>query len=1172
MRAGGLFRIPVAMIIAVVLMMVGSAAPAAAAAGVGAAPAWSIHSVAKPVSFSTTHEANCEEHPYTLDVCNGYVLVPVNVGARVSEGPITVVDTLPAGLTTIRTPEGANEYMEWACEADRTATPEVITCRSEFYGSPEGVPALTPAAAINVEVAVASSARGPLVNRVEIAGGGAASPAGAESVSSVEAEPAPFGVLDGSFADAALTGSGAPDSAAASHPAGLTTAFAFPSEFSIQVPGTAPRALPVAEVKQIVVDLPPGLLGDALAAPTCSLSTVADLNEEQRQCPAASRVGKLALIEPGGAQTEVVLFNVTPERGRTAEFAAYAPDLQRAELLYATVVGSGASTHIRVTSAPQDSVVRDVGVVLTFFGDPNVIDESSLPPAAFFTNPSDCSATGFASSIHVDSWQDPGRTEPDGQPDFSDPNWKSATFVSPPVAGCGLLHFQPSLSLAPEAGHAQADEPAGYEATLRVPQNEDPNGLATPPLKSTVVALPPGVAISPAAANGLAGCQEAGTDGIELDSPEPGHCPAASTVGDVEVVTPLLKEVLKGNVFVAQPTCGGPGQPTCSEEAAETGGVFGLYLEVGSENAGIHLKFKGKVEVGGNGHHNDLAPGQVRTTFAETPQDPFSELKLNFNAGPRAPLANPQGCGTFSSTAELEPWSHQPAPGEAAGTPNAILDPLFTISAGCGGGFAPAFSAGTVNPQAAAFSPFTLTFSRHDGEQDLSGVTVDMPRGLLGKIAGLQRCPEPAANAGTCGSMAPGSRIGAATAAAGSGTDPFWQTGNVYLTGPYNSGPFGLSVVVPAVAGPYNLGNIVVRASIRINPDTAQVTVVSDPLPQSVDGVPLRVKTVNVTVGDQAAFTFNPSSCQPAQVAATIASAQGASVPVASRFQAANCQGLSFKPVFTASTLGKTSKANGASLKVKIASAGIGQANIAKVDLTIPAILPTRLTTIQKACTEAQFNANPAGCPPASNIATATVHTPLLNSPLTGPVYFVSHGGAAFPDTEIVLQGEGVRLILDGHTKITKGVTYSRFESVPDAPFTSFEFNAHEGPYSIFGANGNLCETEVRMPTTLVAQNGAVLTKSTLVEPEGCPYKLTILSHKVNKRTLTLKVAVPAAGKLTVSGKGLAKATKTAKGHSTLTLTLKAKGHGKLTTKVKLNFTPANGRKLAATVPAKFKR
>jgi hypothetical protein len=868
-------------------------------------------------------------------------------------------------------------------------------------------------------------------------------------------------------------------------------------------------------------------------------------------------------------QSELTIFNVVPERGYAAEFAVFLPSLQRAALLYGKLVGSGPDAHVRVISSPQNGSVQIIAISLAFYGDPSEVNGGTTAALPFFTASSDCSASGFTSRIYADSWQNPGRVDPDGEPDLSDPSWKAAESTLAPVTGCEALHFTPSFNFAPESEHRGPDEPAGYEASLTVPQNEDVNSLATPTLKTTVVTLPSGVSISPSAAVGLIGC-ELGANGIGLanatEESKPGHCPAASKIGTVEAATPLLTQTLTGGVYVAQPTCGGPGQEACTEAAAEAGGVFAIYMELGSEEAGVHIKLKGKVEVGGAGHHNGLQPGQVRTTFAETPQQPVSELKFKFTGGPSAALANPQSCGSFSSLAELEPWSHTPAPGENAGTPNVTLNPSFSIS-GCESKFAPSFSAGTTNPQAGHYSPLTLTFSRQDREQDLSGITVNMPPGLTGKIAGIPQCSESDANAGSCPAS---TRVGSATAAAGSGSAPIWQGGTVYFTGPYKGAPFGLSVVVPAKAGPYNLGNIVVRAALFIDPRSAQVSVVSDPLPQSIDGVPLRVKTVNTTI-DREGFTLNPTNCAEQTLSASISSTQGSVAPVASRFQAGSCSSLAFEPMFTATTQGKTSKANGASLKVKITSAGIGQANIAKVDLTIPAILPTRLTTIQKACTEAQFNTNPAGCPAASNIATAIVHTPLLNSPLKGPVYFVSHGGAAFPDTEIVLQDENVTLILDGKTQIKKGVTYSRFESVPDAPFTSFEFNAPEGPYSIFGANGNLCQTQVRMPTTIVAQNGAVINQSTLVEPEGCTNKLTILSHKVKSRTLTLKVAVPAAGKLIATGKHVTKASKTAGGRGIIQLRLKANGHSKIKTTIKLTFTPSKGRKLTAAVAARFR-
>jgi hypothetical protein len=530
---------------------------------------------------------------------------------------------------------------------------------------------------------------------------------------------------------------------------------------------------------------------------------------------------------------------------------------------------------------------------------------------------------------------------------------------------------------------------------------------------------------------------------------------------------------------------------------------------------------------------------------------------------------------------ELEPWSHTPAPGEKEGTPNVTANPSFVIGGNCTSGFAPSFLAGTVNSQAGAYSPFTLTFSRHDGEQDLSGLTVTMPEGLIGKIAGFEQCPEAAANTGTCGSVAPGSRVGTASAAAGSGSDPFWQTGSVYLTGPYNGGPFGLSVVVPAVAGPYDLGNIVVRASIRIDPSTAQVTVVSDPLPQSVDGVPLRVQTVNVTVGQEDDFTFNPTNCNPLTINGTLTSTENTQGAVSSRFQAANCATLPFKPAFTVSTQANTSKADGASLKVNVAfphpgpgtSSQPGEANIHSVKVELPKALPSRLTTLQKACTAKQFAENPAGCPAASIVGHAIAHTPIFPVPLEGPAYFVSNGSEAFPNLIMVLQGYGITIDLVGDTFISKsGITSSTFKTVPDAPVNTFELILPEGPYSALAANGNLCQQNLTMPTAFVGQNGAILNQDTHIEVTGCSTTLSLVSKSVKKKTLKLTIYVPAGGKVTASGKGLNTGSKSAGGRETVTITLHQKHGGKLKTKIKLSFKPSKGKKQSKTVTVSFKK
>ena len=495
----------------------------------------------------------------------------------------------------------------------------------------------------------------------------------------------------------------------------------------------------------------------------------------------------------------------------------------------------------------------------------------------------------------------------------------------------------------------------------------------------------------------------------------------------------------------------------------------------------------------------DPKSGRLTSEFAQNPQFPFSHLRFSFKGGPRAPLANPQTCGTFTTVSELEPWS-------APATPTKISESPFTIT-GCGSSmpFSPSFSAGTSSPAAAAYSPFTLTFSRNDGEQDLGGLAVTTPPGLLGKLAGIPRCGEAEANAGTCG---PESQIGTATATAGPGSDPFTETGGrVYLTGPYKGQPFGLSVVVPAVAGPFNLGNVVSRSAISVNPTTSAITVTSDPLPQLVDGVQLRTRSVTVEI-NRPDFEFNATNCSQQAISGTItgehaigSSEAAKSSAVSSPYAASGCANLPFKPKLTALAAGKASKANGTSFNVKIESAGLGQANIAKVDLQLPKALPSRLTTIQKACLEAVFNANPASCDEGSVIGKATVHTPLLSSPLTGPAYLVSHGGAAFPDVEFVLQGEGITLVLDGKTDIKEGITYSRFETNPDAPFTTFETELPAGPHSALTADVpekeefSLCKTSLSMPTEITGQNGAVIRETSNIAVTGCggvlPFKAT---------------------------------------------------------------------------------
>jgi hypothetical protein len=545
---------------------------------------------------------------------------------------------------------------------------------------------------------------------------------------------------------------------------------------------------------------------------------------------------------------------------------------------------------------------------------------------------------------------------------------------------------------------------------------------------------------------------------------------------------PLLGAPVQGKVFIGRPLCS-----PCSSQDAQEGHIFRLFIEVADPERGVIVKFSGTVSA-------NPSTGQLTATFRENPQLPFEDIKLLFKNGPQAPLATPQACGQATTTSDLTPWSSEPGIKETEGTPDAFPSSSFNVDWDGHGGacpssvpFAPGFQAQSMNTIAGAFTPFTVRFTREDREQDLSGVSVQTPLGLLGKIAGIPQCPEAQANTGSCSAE---SRIGTTTVGAGPGSHPFFLSGPAYLTGPYKGAPFGLSIAVPAVAGPFNLGTVVVRAAINVNPATAAITVTSDPLPQIVDGVPIRLRDVRVMI-DRAGFIFNPTNCSTESVGAILtgehvnSGEQNETSTLSAVFAVGGCASLPFAPSFSASTQARTSKANGASLDVKVAQ-NPGEANILKLDAQVPKLLPTRLTTLQKACTEAQFAANPAACPGASDVGVATAHTPILNGPLVGPAYLVSHGGAAFPDLEIILQGEGVKIVLDGNTDIKNGVTFSRFEAVPDAPINSFELSLPEGPHSILAAPSGVCGQNLVMPTTITAQNGKQIVQNTKIGVAGC--------------------------------------------------------------------------------------
>lgn len=891
-----------------------------------------------------------------------------------------------------------------------------------------------------------------------------------------------------------------PDTQAGSHPYEMVTSIVFKTNAVRRENINDLRYVtqPIGNAKDIITHLPPGFIGDPNAtAKKCTLGELFPPGGAfTPECPTESVVGDLeAEYRDKKIPTERedgAVFNMVPPPGVAVQLAAHLIK-PIATIDVGIPAGGDSGARATVEGAPVTAPV--LRTRLSILG--------GSPPGSkkpFLTLPSACNGP-LTSTISADSYQSPGH--------FSPPVssvTRNAAGTPGGMTGCAQLTFPPTINVKPDTSNASS--PAGLNVGVHVSQKaaQNPEGLAESALRDTTVTLPAGVAINPADADGLEACSEglAGFTGFtefnpnvepgdqtptftpELPNPlQPGSnfCPDGSKIGTVNLKTPLLEHELTGSVYLA------------AQEANPWGSLIAMYMVIEDPVSGTLVKLTGKVSLCESaGQVLDgvtcEALGQIVTTFKNTPELPFEDLEVHFFGGERAPLTTPSQCGTYTTKASFTPWDGN-GPVNTTSSFQIEHGPHGSPCPGASLPFNPSLTAGTTNIQAGAFSPFTVTMSREDGEQSLQGISLRMPPGLLGMLSSVKLCGEAEANAGTCG---PESEIGETTVSVGSGSEPFTvKGGKVYITGPYKGAPFGLSIVTPAKAGPFDLGTVVVRAKIDVDRHTSVLTVTTDPLPTMLKGIPLQIKHVNATI-DRPGFTFNPTNCFGMQVNGTLSGAQGATSSSSVPFQVANCANLPFKPSFKSSTQAKTSKAAGASLKVQVGS-GAGQANIAKTRIVFPKQLPARLTTLQKACTDTVFNADPSGCPAASAIGTAIAHTPVLKVPLTGPVYLVSHGGVAFPDAVIVLRGEGVTLYLDGNTNIKKGITSSTFNSVPDAPITSFEVTLPEGPHSAFATNvsakakGSMCGQSLQMPTVLTGQNGAVRTQTTKIAVTGCPKK-----------------------------------------------------------------------------------
>jgi uncharacterized repeat protein (TIGR01451 family) len=1081
-----------------VLCSLASASAASASASVSApAPGWEIFTRATPTNLAPGGSGLIRVDAY-------------NTGAAAGEAP-TVTDTLPAGVTatsgtlSVGYEEGLGTHGAGA-GGECTVASRIVTCTT---GS------VPPGAVIQVDIRVDVDADvqsgSEAVNEATVTGGGSLYPASESKPLMFNSKPPNFGFqgMDVWFTNA----NGTTDTQAGSHPYELTAVYAMNSTGT---GGTFEEEPASDEARDMVANLPPGIIGNPTAVPRCTRKQfdgeISIVENAGPTCPPSTQVG-VDQASVQGIAVSFKVYNLVPPPGVAAQFGF---DLEGIPVFLDATVRSGGSSALssdygiseHIDNVPQRAVVYNATTIWgvpgeashdaqrkEFEGGPGLPSGAGLTP--FLTLPTSCEGPLEFSIEALNTWQSASTSA------SASVLSHNSTGAPLGLSGCDHLGFEPSITAAPDTSHA--DTPAGLTVDVEVPQRglASPEALSTSNIKDTTVALPEGVAINPGQAAGLVACQ-AGEDGVGTEGPP--HCPAASKVGTVEIATPLLADKLQGDVYIL------PANPP------------NLQLLVAASGDGVNLKLVGDV-------HLNEATGQLVTTFTNTPEVPFSDLKLAFSGGAQAALTTPTGCGTYQTTSDFTPWS----------TP--LVQDVFPVSSfaiesgpdstACQNPmpFHPELIAGATTDQAGGYTGFSLLLQRGDGQQRIKDLQFKTPEGLLGMISKVPLCGEPQAAQGTCSEA---SQIGHTVVTAGPGPyplvvpEPGQPPAPIYLTGGYKGAPYGLSIVVPIDAGPFNLGTEVVRARIEVDPHTAQLTVSTDPLPTIIKGIPADLRVVNAVI-DRPGFMFNPTSCAPMSFAGTATSTEGVSAPITSHFQVGSCQALKFQPNFKVSTSGKTSRANGASLDAKIVyptgelgfNQASSQSNIQTVKVELPKRLPSRLSTLQKACPAQVFEANPANCPPASAVGHATAITPVLPVPLTGPAYFVSHGGEAFPSLIVVLQGYGVTVDLVGTTFISKaGITSSTFKQVPDVPIGSFELVLPQGPFSALAANGNLCKGSMSMPTEFTGQNGAFLKQSTKMTVTGCPKAKKAKPKKTKRKPTKGKQGKQTGGGRHASAKG----------------------------------------------------
>jgi hypothetical protein len=902
---------------------------------------------------------------------------------------------------------------------------------------------------------------------------------------------AAFGLVPGSVDGTVLDESGEPFTQAGGHPYSATTEFKLNT-----VPNPEPgeeEGLPISDeapLRHVKVEAPPGLIGDPSATPKC---LVADFLAEG--CRDSAQVG-IAYTEidlfGGHYSIPSAIYNLDPSPGQPARFAFrvvfvvvfavpsirsdgdYGLDFNVKNIDLSAPVTGNQFTFWGVPASPAHDAERG-NLLFGFCGDSVGTQPcpSDAPLKPFLTTPMDCSHGPFLTTTEVRSWL--------GQSDFesflSHDNEGNPTGVS----RCDRVPFEPAVSATPTTDNAET--PSGLDFELTIPEAgiKNPNGIAQSEVKKAVVKLPEGVTINPSAAEGLGVCTPVDFAKEALKSAPGAGCPNASKIGNVQIESPLLEkgEEVEGAVYLGQPD-----DPATASPGAENpfDSLLAVYLVAKVPDRGVIVKLAGKVEP-------DPKTGQITTTFDNLPQLPFSSFKLHFREGGRAPLVSAPSCGQKRTEASFTPWSAT-SPEDVA-----TVSSVSLITHGVGGGpcpsggvppFRPGFEAGSINNNAKSYSPFDMRLIRQDGEQDMTKFSSVLPPGVLGKLAGVSECPDAAiANAAAktgkqelaSPSCPVSSQIGRIAAGAGVGSVLTYVGGKIYLGGPYHGDPLSVVVVTPAVAGPFDAGDVVVREALTLNPETAEVEVdgaSSDPIPHILKGIPLKVRDLRVYV-DRNDFILNPTSCDPSSAKATLFGSYlnvfdpSDDVPVglSTRYQAANCLNLPFKPKLSLKLNGGTRRGAHPALRA-VLNANPGDANIGKAVVTLSRSSFLDQAHIRTICTRVQFAAK--ACPKGAEYGYARAWTPLLDNPVEGPVYLRS-SNHKLPDLVASLHGL-VDVNVVGRIDSKNGAIRSSFETVPDAPVSKFILTMQGGKKGLVVNSRSLCAKPSRANAQFTGQNG----------------------------------------------------------------------------------------------------